>query len=614
MNKNIKQKVIAVACLLVAVFTATGAHAASLHIGPCEGKTTTTGIGKTGSGTVSAAIVIPAEQLKQYSGARIKGMRFWLVTTDGMSNVSGWVRNGIYGNDLCSEPVSTPSASWNEVSFASTPIVTGEDSLAVGFSFDQQSTVKCFSIAGNSDANGYWVGKDGNWNNKSGSVNGSLSVEIIIEGDNIAGKNLCLQLVSSDRTTRWGETFNAICTVKNTAEAAINGYSYTCKIDGQTVKEGTANKLLTFHSTDTIRLAIASDVVAKGVKIPVTMEITSEGDEIDSDNAMAFTMSTYDDTNKTFFRKTLLEEFSTEECPNCERGIKTIEQCMKQGYDKSTVQITHHAGYKPDFLTTADGKKLEWFYGNDGTYAPAVMLDRLSDPDVRQVLSGKAATPVMNIGYADTFAPVLAYMTSRPAYVSVTPSVAYDTTSRTLDITVNIEKDEILDALADSARLTVYITQDSILHHHQAGYSSTTFRHRHVYRASVSSLWGDKIVWNGNTATMHYTYRLPETVESMYPDEGYDSTVPVEPRDIAVVTFVSDYNANDRCACTVFNANDYALKDEGTSDVIAVKDSKSASISYFTTAGTAIEHPINGIYLMRTTYSDGTVKTIKIAQ
>lgn len=614
MNNNIKQKVIAVACLLVAVFTAMGAHAASLHLGPCEGKTNTTGIGKTGSGTVSAAIVIPAEQLKQYAGAKVKGMRFWLVTTEGMSNVSGWVRKGIYGNDLCSEPVSTPSASWNEVSFTSCPVLTGEDSLAVGFSFDQESTVKCFSIAGNSDANGYWVGKNGSWSNKSSSVNGSLSVEIIIEGENIAEKNICLQLVSSDRITRWGEAFNAVCTVKNTTEATINGYSYTCKIDGQTVKTETVNKMLAFHDTDTIRLAVASDVVSKGVKIPVTMEITTEGDEIEGDNAVAFTMSTYDDKNKTFFRKTLLEEFSTEECPNCERGIKTIEQCMKQGYDKSTVQITHHAGYHPDFLTTADGKALEWFYGNDGTYAPAVMLDRLSDPNVRQVLSGKEATPVMNIGYADTFAPVLAYMTERPAYVGVTPIVAYDEVSRTLDITVNIEKDEILDALADSARLTVYITQDSILHHHQAGYSSTTFRHRHVYRDAVSNLWGDIIAWNGNTATMHYAYRLPEAVESIYPDEGYDSNVAVEPRDIAVVTFVSDYNANDRCACTVFNANDYALKTDGTSDVEAIDDSKSTSVSYFTPAGTVIEHPINGIYLMRTTYSDGTTKTVKIAR
>ena len=205
-------------------------------------------------------------------------------------------------------------------------------------------------------------------------------------------------------------------------------------------------------------------------------------------------------------------------------------------------------------------------------------------------------------------------MTARPAYVGVTPTVAYDEVARTLDITVNIEKDEILDALADSARLTVYITQDSILHHHQAGYSSTTFRHRHVYRYAVSNLWGDRIIWNGNTATMHYTYRLPEAVESIYPDEGYDSNVAVEPCEIAVVTFVSDYNANDRCACTVFNANDYALKTDGTSDVKAINDSKSTSVSYFTTAGTAIEHPINGIYLMRTTYSDGTVKTLKIAR
>ncbi len=614
MNNSIKKYTAIVAtCLLVAFFSAMRAHAATLHIGPCEGKTAETGVGKTGRGTVSAAIILPAPALKQYAGAKIKGMRFALMTTDGMTDVRGWIRNSLTSANLDSAKVISPTTSWNEIEFSSNLEISGTDSIAVGFSFEQESTVKCFSIAGNSDDNGYWVGKNGIWNNKSASVDGSLSIELIVEGKGVLNKNLSLQFVSADRTTRLGETFNAVCAVKNTAEETVSGYSYTCKVDGQTVKAETVNKSLTFHSTDTIHIAIASDVVAKGVKIPVSVEIAAEGDEDTTDNTVAFTMSTYDDSNKTFFRKTLIEEFSTEECPNCERGIKTLEQCMKLGYDKTTVQVTHHAGYRYDFLTTSDGKALEWFYGTNGTYAPAVMLDRLYDPNVKQALSGKEGTPVGGIAYADTFAPVLEYMTNRPAYVSVKPTVDYDEASRTLNITVEMEKDEILDALADSARLTVYLTQDSILHHHQAGYSSTTFRHRHVYRASVTSLWGDKIEWNGETATMHYTYQLPEYIESIHPDEGYDKNVVVEPHDIDVVAFVSDYNSNDRTACTVFNAEDYALKNSGAAAIHTLTNGASVAVSYYTLSGTVTEHPSNGVYVVRKTYADGTVRTFKAA-
>ena len=605
MKNSIKFIAIVVVCLLVSAYAGIGAHAASLHIGPCEGQIAQTGVGKTGKGTVSAAIVLSAETLKEYAGAKITGMRFVLLTTDGMQNVRGWVRNGLTDANLDSASVAVPTTQWNEVALTKDIAITGTDSLSVGFSFEQQSTVKCFSIAGNKDDNGYWVAKNGAWSNRSASVSGSLSIELIIEGSNIAGKNLAVSLLSSDRITRLGDQFQAVCVVKNTAEAPVSGYSYTCTVGGQTAKTETVNKSLAFHETDTIALSLASDIVAKGVKIPVVLQISADGDEVAADNTAQFTMSTYDDANKTFFHKVLLEEYSTEQCPNCERGIKTIAACMEMGYDKNTVQVTHHSGYKYDFLTTADDKELEWFYGPSGSFAPGAMLDRTS-------LTGKTDTPVMSVGYSDTFAPYLAYATSVATYVGVTPNVSYNDVTRTLDITVNIEKDDIFDAQADSARLTVYITQDSILHHHQAGYSSNTFRHRHVYRATVTDLWGDKIEWNGNTATMHYQYQLPEAIEALHPDDGYDNTVVVEPRDISVVAFVSDYNSNDNCACKVFNSEDYSLKTGGSSGIAVASADKVATVEYYTLSGMKVNNPSNGIFLKRIVSADGSVSTIKI--
>lgn len=616
MTKFIKNITKVATCACLSFLYAGMAHAAILHFGPSDGMTSEKGYGKTGRGTISAAVVIPKSQLAKYAGARIKAIRIGLVTTNGMSNCRGWIRKGLSEKNIDSTLVASPQTGWNEVLLENGGTVSATEDLAVGYSFEQEMTVKCMSVAGPVCNGGYWIAKNGEWADKSSEGKGSLSIEIVIEGDNVPEKDLSITSSSSDRITRLGDKFNASLVVKNTANTTIDGYSYSCKIGGATaVAENVGKTLLPFCS-DTINISIPSDITKKGIKIPVYVEVTASGDGYEADNATTLFMSTYDDANRTFPRNVLLEEFSTEECGNCPRAINTIEQCMKEGYDKNVIQVTHHSGYNYDFLSTPDDKELEWFYGKDGSYAPAVMLDRLSDEQCKAALGEKEDSPVMSVGYANTFSPVLKYVTGRTAFVSVKPQVEYDAATRKLDITVSMEKDEILNALSDKQFLSVYIVQDSILHHHQAGYSSDTFKHRHVYRASVTPLYGDNIAWDGNTAQAHYEYTLPESIESsLFKEEAYDSFVPVVPKDIEIVVFVSTYNADDRCDCTVFNSGKYSLKDNSSSGIsITQIGSRPVSTEYYTMSGMRSDASCHGISIQRIRFADGTEKTVKVVR
>ena len=611
--KNIK-KVATCACL--SFLYAGMAHAAILHFGPCDGMTSEKGYGKTGRGTISAAVVIPKSQLAKYAGGKIKAIRIGLVSTDGMSNCRGWIRNGLAEKNIDSTLVVSPQTGWNEVQLENGGTVNGNEDLVVGYSFEQEMTVKCMSVAGPVCNGGYWIAKNGEWADKSSEGKGSLSIEIVIEGDNVPEKDLSIIGATSDKITRFGDKFNASIVIKNTANSIIDGYSYSCKIGGATAIAANVEKVLEPFKSDTLKISIPSDFVKKGVKIPVAVEITAGNDGYEEDNSTTLYMSTYDDDNKTFPHNVLLEEFSTEECGNCPRAINTIEQCMKEGYEKNVIQVTHHSGYHYDFLSTSDDKELEWFYGKEGCYAPAVMLDRLSDEQCKAALGGKEDSPVMSVGYANTFSPVLKYMTGRPAFVCIVPQAKYDAATRKLDITVSMEKDEILNALSEKQLLSVYIVQDSILHHHQAGYSSDTFKHRHVYRASVTSLYGDEIKWNGNTAIVHYEYTLPESIESsLFKEEKYDSQVTVIPNDIEIVAFVNTYNADDRCDCTVFNSGRYSLKDNSSSGISITKtDSQIVSTKCYTLSCMRSQSPSHGVSIMRIKYADGTEKTIKVVR
>lgn len=610
--KNI-MKVAVCACMWVSACSM--AHAATFHFGPCEGQMSEKGYGKTGNGTISAAVVISKKQLAKYTGAKITGIRIGLVKVDGFSNLRGWIRNSLTANNIDSTKVASPQFGWNEVTLENGGTVSGTEDIVVGFSFEQEVTARCMSVAGPVNSNGYWIAKNGEWTDKSSDKIGSLSIELVIEGDNVPAIDLAVTGTKYDQTTELGTLFNTKVGVQNFSNIAINGYRYICKAGEKTVAEGNLTKVLNAFERDTIDVAFNSSLIAKGVKIPVSVEVIADGDGYTADNTTTVYMSTYDDANTKYYHNVLLEEFSTEECGNCPRAINTIEQCMEQGYDKNVIQVTHHAGYKFDFLSTDDDKQLEWFYGSNGTYAPAVMLDRLNDEACKGALGGKPDSPVMSVGYANTFAPVLGYVTSRLAFVGVTPVCTYDAITRKLDITVDIEKDEIFDAQCANPRLSVYIIQDSILHHHQAGYSSDTFKHRHVYRACVTPLFGEEITFNSNKAQKKYSYTLPEAIESalFWEKDSYDKDVPLVAHDVEVVAFVSNYNPDDALDCTVFNTGRYELKKDNTASIVMPDNGNQINkVEYIAINGSRLNRaPQSGIYLMRIKYANGTEKTIK---
>ena len=91
------------------------ADATYLNVGYCLGEIAEEGISKVGNATISGAIILPSEILSQYSGAKVLGIRVGLVTVDGISDLSGWVRTSLDGDDLDSGSGADLSAGWNYI-------------------------------------------------------------------------------------------------------------------------------------------------------------------------------------------------------------------------------------------------------------------------------------------------------------------------------------------------------------------------------------------------------------------------------------------------------------------------------------------------------------------
>lgn len=565
-------------------------HAASSRVGLCLGKISETGMSKTGKGRVSAAVIIPSSELKKYEGAAIKQIRIGLATADGISNLQGWVRKELTGTDLCTAGLDNIQKGWNTADFSGNVTIDSSSDLVIGYSFDQDKSVACMAVGGIDDENGCWNALGDNWQNRSNMCGGSLCIEIVVEGDMVPEKNLAIiSAVADNNVIKKNSNMHVACVVRNTSSASdVEGYKCTYSVGDKSFGELQSSKTLKYGEEDTLSIDLPTGELTTDEKLNLNIAVSTPGDGYIDDNTASISFSVYENSIE---RTVLLEEFTSEECANCPRAIETIAQCMEEGYSKHVVQITHHVGYKDDWLTVDEDRNYIWFYGEGGSFAPAGMLDRTQndkfDSDV----------PVFSIAYPDTFRPMLDEAISVPAFVSVDQSLAYDKASRKMDVTVDLHKLPQLDILCPNARLTLIIIEDSILAKHQAGYNSPTFHHRHVYRKCLSDIWGDEISWNNNDATVFYSFELPKEWNE---------------QNIETIAFVSEYDADDYNSCKVFNSCKSSLKGIASSVNSIETGSKIKAVKYYDLSGRTVAEPSKGMFIKAVTYDNGTTKATKL--
>lgn len=572
------------------LFTGGMARATSGKVGLCMGRISETGISKTGKGLISAAAVIPRSELQRYKGAVIRQVRVALVTAEGVNDLTAWVRNSMDGDNLCAAGVSSLHAGWNVADVDGGIIISGNEDLVVGYSFYQESSVSCISVAGVDDADGYWVAKDDKWQNRSSDYDGSLSVELVVDGDNVPSKNLTLVSVSTERkVVKKGEQLHVSCKVRCTGTGeVVEGVSYSYTVSGMCSGIQTSGSRLEYGDEETVVFDVPTGDIATDVPLELCLAATTPGDGFSGDDTATIPFSVY---TESLERKVLIEEFTSEHCANCPRAIETIETCMDEGYGSDFVQISHHVGFRDDWLTVEEDKYYEWFYGDKGSYAPAGMLDRT------QSGTFGSAVPVFGIGYPEQLRPMLDEAMSVPAFASIAQTVNYDGASRTATVAVEMSKLPPLDVLCPSPRLTLIVLEDSILARDQAGYNSTSFRHRHVFRKCLTNIWGDTISWNDRMAAASYSFTLPEDWDARY---------------VETVAFVSGYDPADRNNCKVMNTSRAELVSLPASVSEVDADCRIRSTDYYDLSGRLLSVPVRGVCVKAVRYGDGTVSKSKV--
>lgn len=559
-----------------------GMTAANLHVSygdeqiAAEGQS---GIGKT---TVSAALVFPSEMLAPFKGAKVEAVRVGLVTTDGLTDLTGWVRNDIYdAEDLVNGAISAdPIEGWNEIPMDG-ELFIGDKPLAVGYSFNQQKSVKCISGVGADHADGLYIGRidskgDLVW--RSIANKGTLSVELVVSRDDFPECDLAIEsVVQEPMPVKFGQAAKVSLRVRNVALTDIDAIDFSYQIQGQDPKNLHYESSLGPCESLDIPLTFKPGSYPLGIT-PITFTVSTPGDGRADNDTCTLNFGSYE---TALPRTVLVEEFTTEQCSNCPRAINTLAQCQDEFGDRLAI-VAHHAGFYTDFLTTEDDEALLWFYNptvNGGTFAPAGMVDRTPQYGDVAGYTSQIDAVTASIGYFDTYKQVVQNALDVPAFVSINAQASYDNESRLLCVDVEAEKQDILDLVCPNPHVTVYIVEDGIPHEAQAGISGNEFKHNHAYRAAMTDVWGDPAQFDGNHFSEYFEYTIPEEWN---------------PDNLEVVAFI---NGNDRTArstgCRIMNTAIARPNQTG----ISTLNAEIGTPVYYDLTGHCVTDPHNGIFI-----------------
>lgn len=560
-----------IACLVL--FGTGYAQISDMTLGYCNGEIPSKGdiSFAEADADVSAAIFIPAGTVNTLTGNELTGMRAALASRLNIESLTVWVRTSLDGENLTEQTITASSdpkivKGWNTFKFDTPYKFDGKNTtgLYLGYTYHQKKSAFGIAAVSTPCNNAFYV-KFGNsdWENRSDQ--GCLSIEGFIQGDNLPKVNLQLMRIETpDVYIIDRGTLEIDGLVKNLATHTVTGFDVSVIVGGNRAATSHVDCDIPYNTTYDFNVTLPLGITEVGTgegKATVLIDNLTEGNDEDmTDNSLdcSFTIIQHDYT-----RRILVEEFTTEKCPNCPRVAGYMHEALaKEEFKDNVLAVCHHVGYYTDFLTTPFDSKYLWLFNQGGsTFAPAMMADR-------KVYENES--PIFNPTTQSEMEMIWRNHIDEPAFVSVNITAEYDAVEPD-KIHVKVNGSKSMPELCDNPTLTVFLIEDDIAAKSQAN-GGTGYVHQHVNRA-VNSTWGDPIVFNGDD----YTYECEFALKNIWNRDN-----------LSIVAFVANYNENDPTDCEIQNANRILFSEITGTAIDSVWQGETTEPEYYTVSGTRV--------------------------
>jgi archaellum component FlaF (FlaF/FlaG flagellin family) len=530
--------------------------------------------------------------ISRYRNLKIVSLNVGLYSKLNVEGITIWVKKSLDGESICEQKYMLSDGAkiekgWNTYSFNNVATIDTSKGIYVGYTLKLKGNSVAISAVGSSIDGGLYANLGNGWVDMSHQNLGCLSIEAIIEADNLPTYDLAVSNVKiADRLYK-GKTTTINVDIENMASQMISEYDVLCYINGDEYASNhitealnpCQRKTISFEFTpqmETRQRDVAFDAIVMNLK---------EGDDIDLSNNSVKT--SFDYLTHDFSRKVLVEEFTTEQCVNCPNGALVIGAALEdEEISDKAVALCIHAGYGTDFLTTDTDKEYESFFGK-GT-SPLIMYDRYPF---------NQDTPTMTIGSVDNVkSAVLARCAMNP-HCAIEPTAEFNENDGTIKVHVLCAKDWDFDVV--NPTLTIAICEDHVEESasgQSGSSSSSTYYHNHVRRA-INQTWGDPISWN-SIDEFEYDY------EFIYNPEWDFSN-------LSVIAFIS--KKDTETTSSIENANKCNIsKIAGINNTSLDYTEGPISVTYYNLMGTQVSSDTTGLILKVSRFKSGIVKTDKI--
>lgn len=559
------------ACLALA--GAGQAQVSDLTVGYCNGELPSKGdiSFSEPDAYVSAAIYIPAGTVNTYAGNVFTGVNAGLASKLNIDELTVWLRNEIDGENLVEATIGTSGdqkivKGWNAVMFENAYNITEGNTtgLYIGYTYHQKGS--CFGVAAidTPTPNAFFLKQgSGEWQDRS--AEGALSLEGFVQGESLPKVNLTLVSVDVPEVLILEKNSVEVTgVVKNIATNDITDFDVNLLVDGEIKSTEHVSGTLAYNKLATFTVELEhnlTEVLSGENELTILVNNVNGADDEDmTDNAISkpFSMVQHDYTHKIF-----VEEFTTEQCPNCPRVANYIHEALaKDEFAENVLVVCHHSGFYTDWLTARFDEAYLWLFGA-GSYAPAMMIDRT-------IVTGEAS-PFL----PQSLASMEAHWRNRlavPAFVSLNIEAGYDE-EESGKMNVKVTGTRSKSDLCENPVITVYLVEDNIAARSQAGAGPEGFTHNHVNRA-VNATWGVPVEWNGDD----YSYECQFTIAPSW-----------NPENFSVVALISNYDSERYVNCEVLNANNLeASKITGDAGVAGIVDDMYTEEEIFTLSGVKV--------------------------
>ncbi len=377
-----------VACAITLFSSNTALAEGQLYLGYCDGAIAGNGSGTvTGqsgtNATIAEVIRIPASMLAAYQGLQISAVHAGLPEASAYpESLTGWIAASIDGERMNTGTLSAPVAGWNTITFDQPYTISGNEAeLWIGFEFVQPKKLNVISFAGETNADGCWVGKNGKYTNFGTRNFGSLPVEACITGDNLPQHDLSvLSATTPYSITPLGDAIKMNVRIRNNALVAAEKPVIEFSLNGTLAYTYQYPGTLNYRDKAEIRVEVPSDIITENCDVTVEANLKwADGtvDEYPADNVGTATTAMDKDVN---IRTMVVEEATGGWCGWCVRGLVGMAY-MRETYPDTYIGIGVHNG--DAYVVSAYDS---WMGVQISGYPSAIVnRSKVIDPDAQEI-------------------------------------------------------------------------------------------------------------------------------------------------------------------------------------------------------------------------------------